>query len=219
MSRNRERRRPRRTGGARRKPQRRAKAAIITLTILAIGAGAAVLIRERSPSDTPARDAENTGGRWGSVPANMTPDDAFRRGVELEAAGRYREALPLLESVARSDAAPWFVHDAYAAALHKYAMLTWSPEQPRAAPRTSFERMQIAKESLEHFQKAVELLANDVERATVLWARGQVYNTWGFPWEAYTDFRAASTVDSSLRRHLDVYREAMRNTIDNNELW
>src|SRR5205085_4087644 len=73
-------------------------------------------------------------------------------------------------------------------------------------PRSSFERIALAREALGSCRQGLALATTPRQRSEAATLVGFVHEVWGFPYDAYLTYRAAANTDPSFgeaRSHLD----------------
>jgi hypothetical protein len=200
--------RPRTPRGVRNGPRRSGRIAWLAAAALAVVAVLWWGLHRTNPAHAPIEVSAGT-TPWGDVPAGLGAPEAYARGSDLSTAGRYVEALPLFHHAAAAQAAPWFVHLDYASVIHQYAMLPWNADHPRVAPRASLERIRAMQAALAELERSTPPGGSAADQAERPSRRARVFNTWGFPWDALQDFRAAGRADSARRNIVAQYERSL----------
>jgi tetratricopeptide (TPR) repeat protein len=143
----------------------------------------------------------------------LLPYDSLKalanRVIALQAQGRYGESLPGARALLRQHAlhgklVPEMLAD-YARMLNNAAF-----EAGARAPRSSFERIGLEREALEQCQRALAEAKTPRERAEAVTLVGMVHEAWGFPYDAYLTYRAATKMDPTYAEARDHYDGFLR---------
>ena len=134
----------------------------------------------------------------------LSGEEAHEQAVALGNAGRHQQSLPYFRRVVAEMQDEWLAHENYSSALYNGAQesrVHLGLEGP--ATRSSLERIAMALESLHENDAAESLAQSPGDRATVIYQRGQSFQTWGFPVEALAEYRRAMALapdDANLAR-------------------
>jgi len=139
-------------------------------------------------------------------------ETASRRVFELVRAKRWFESLPYYRHIVAQPGANWLAHFDYGTVLHNASVET-RPRSGLLSPltRSSFERVAMMRDALEHYDRALALAPESADRAVILAGRAHDLNAWGFPWDAMTDYRRAAALDPRWREHAAYYERVLRN--------
>ena len=172
------------------RPRRRPRALLALLAAAALAVAGLAAVRF-----LPARRAPRA-----ARPSEALPDsvrrlgwqEVYLRAAALVNAGRSGESLPLFRHALSFAAAPALVHRDYSAALYN-ATLEGGLRRGVAclATRSSLERVAMTLEALAELDVAERLVPTAEERALVHATRAHHLVTWGMPWDALVEFRAA----------------------------
>lgn len=181
------------------------------LAIMALGLIAWLIVRPQLAS----RGAESAASGASTGPAAaMTPQAAYETGLRLAQSGHHEASLPYYRrALEGKPITAWVVHYNYGGALYNVG-LEVRDRRGVAVPvtRSSIERVAMMRDALAELDIAERLTINTHDRAIVIRARGERFQIWGFPWDAFVQLRQAQWTDS-LRRELgglaDAYMEVL----------
>ena len=159
---------------------------------------------------------------WGSIPTLPHPaerlpiEEVATTALALHQAGRAGESLPYFRRLVRELGNDWRVHNDYSAALHNAA------QEGRArlgkvdpVARSSYERVQMERESLKELALAERLAPTALDSVTVIISRAQRFQTWGFPLDALREVErtrrlapASRSVPAYVEQVLSLLRSA-----------
>lgn len=131
--------------------------------------------------------------------ATMTPQAAYETALRLSRDGQHQESLAYyrraLAGPQRAEN-PWPIHFNYGAALYNVGLQVRGLRGvPVPVVRSSIERVALMREALVQLDIAQQLARTPGDRATVMHARGERFEVWGFPWEAFILMRQAQWTD------------------------
>jgi len=142
--------------------------------------------------------------------AALSPEAAYETALRHSRAGRHEESLPFYRrALTGSPENPWVVHYNFGGALYNVG-LEVRQRHGVAVPvvRSSIERVALMREALVELDIAERLAITPRDRATVIRARGERFQIWGFPWEGFVLLRQAQWTDpasTELGRIADGY--------------
>lgn len=143
------------------------------------------------------RDAERSDER--DALTAMTPQAAYESALRLSQDGHHLESLPYYRRALRGPQRvenPWPIHFNYGAALYNVGLQVRALRGvPVPVVRSSIERVALMREALAQLDTAQLLARTPGDRATVMHARGERFEVWGFPWEAFILMRQAQWTD------------------------
>jgi hypothetical protein len=146
--------------------------------------------------------------------ATMSPETAYLTALRFSKAGRHEESLPYYrQAVKGSPGDAWMAHYNFGGALYNVGLEVQERHGiPVPVVRSSIERVALMRESLAELETAERLALTPRDRATVLRARGERFQVWGFPWEGFVLLRRAQWTDTTrpeLERIADSYGAAL----------
>jgi hypothetical protein len=174
---------------------------------LALLALAAVLIHyaleSRRAASTPGPDV-----------SRMDPNIAYQQAIHISTLRDWRASLPYYQrAMAGQPGREWRPHFNYALVLNNLTLqFTTRAGQQVSTTRSSAERIRFGRAALDEFWTAVQLAPDGATRAKILSLRANMMVLWGFPWEAFASYRAASHEDSTrtdLRQRGDQFLALM----------
>jgi hypothetical protein len=147
---------------------------------------------------------------------HMDPVAAYQRALHFSTQREWRAALPYYRRA--MEGAPgrdWRPHFNYALVLNDLTLqFTTRAGQQVPATRSSAERVRLGSAALDEFWQAIQLAPDGATRAKILALRANMLVLWGFPWEAFATYRAATHADSTredLRARGDQFLALMQN--------
>ena len=147
-------------------------------------------------------------------PALMEPAAAYEEAVRISQQRDWLGSLPYYRrGMQGAPAREWRAHFNYALVLNNIT-LQFASRAGQQVPltRSSTERIQYGRAAMEEFWAAVQLAPDGATRAKILSLRANMMVLWGFPWEAFATYRAASHEDSTrtdLRQRGDQFLALM----------
>jgi hypothetical protein len=157
------------------------------------------------------RPRGNGSGTGGDI-ASMSGEAAYQTALRLSRAGRHEESLPYYRQ-AVSGGAPraWAVRYNYGGALYNAGLEVRQRDGVDVpAVRSSIERVALMREALAQLDAAEQLAPTPADRATVMRARGERFQMWGFPWEGFVMLRRAQRTDPGRPELVRVANVAQR---------
>ena len=179
--------------GVRKPPRRpgRPRAAVLAVWVAAAAIAAiATWIARRGPAPPPstARGTANVALPLDSLLALAA------RVQAMQQAGRYTASLPGTRVLMRQHELRGrlvaAMYTDYARILNNAAF-----EIDDEASRSSVERVALEREALGATERALEMARTQRERAEALAVAGRVHEVWGFPYDAFVEYRAALAAD------------------------
>ena len=145
---------------------------------------ALVLGRERS-----RRGAEDPA-------AAFDPAAALREGTRLGSGGDYARSLPYLKRAARADPGSWEARFNLASSLANTALQV-RRHLGRNEPvlRSSVERVAMLGEAERELDTALNGARTPHEAALAMWAKANLYQSWGLPLDALASARRAQELE------------------------
>lgn len=186
---------------------KRAKPTVLVPLALTALAGVLILVAIQSRRASP--DAQ-------AVIERMDPVAANQRAIEICGTHDWRAALPYFRRALEGPPGrEWRTHFNYAIVLNNLTLQFASRAgQQVTATRSSAERIELGRASLDEFWQAVRLAPDGATRAKIFAFRANMLVLWGFPWEAFATYRAAWQADSTrtdLRSRGDQFLALMQN--------
>lgn len=192
------RRPPSRSSGRRRPPRRGPRWALILAALIAAGGAHWLYRRATSPPLLPP----------GPTSA-LSAEEANARAIELAHAGHHLEAIPYFRRVVAQDPGSWTAHENLAGALGNGAQQARTRfGKDEISTRSSVERVAMMRESIAETEAAARLAPTPGSRAVALFEHGRGLQTWGFPIEALTFFRAAARLAPQRADMIETLRRA-----------
>ncbi len=164
---------------------------LVAVVVVAAGLLAWLALRPRLAPRGP-----DTAGNTGPAAA-MTPPTAYATALRLSQAGRHEESLLYYRrALTGAPQNPWVVHYNYGGALYNVGLEVRDCHGV-AVPtvRSSIERVALMREALGELDVAERLATTARDRAMVMRARGERFQIWGFPWDAFVQLRQAQWTD------------------------
>jgi tetratricopeptide (TPR) repeat protein len=129
----------------------------------------------------------------------LDPVVAYQRALHFSTHGEWRAALPYYRrAMEGSPGREWRPHFNYALVLNDLTLqFTTRAGQQVPATRSSAERVRLGSAALDEFWQAIQLAPDGATRAKILALRANMLVLWGFPWEAFATYRAATHADST----------------------
>lgn len=177
---------------------------VLPLALLAI---AAVLIHY-------ALEGQRAATTRGPDVSRMDPNAAYQQAIHISTLRDWRASLPYYRrAMAGQPGREWRPHFNYALVLNNLTLqFTTRAGQQVSTTRSSAERIRFGRAALDEFWTAVQLAPDGATRAKILSLRANMMVLWGFPWEAFASYRAASHEDSTrtdLRQRGDQFLALM----------
>jgi tetratricopeptide (TPR) repeat protein len=173
--------------GAKRPARSFARSVLMPIAMLALAAGLAAV----------ALQARRAGERAQPSLERMDPVAAYQQALHLSYQKRWRESLPYYQrALEGAPGREWRPHFNHGIVLNDLTLqFTTRAGQQVSATRSSAERARLANAALDEFWRAVQLAPDGATRAKILALRANMLVLWGFPWEAFSTFRAAQQAD------------------------
>ena len=134
----------------------------------------------------------------------MDASTAYATGVALAKRDDYRLSLPYLRRARALRGDLWQIHADYASALMNSIGERRSRRGvPRAATRSSYERVSTVLEAQRDLDEAERLAARREDMTRVLQLRAQTCQHWGLDWNAFDEFGRAQRVEPGRREWRD----------------
>ena len=147
--------------------------------------------------------------------AHLSQEAAYDSGLKLGRAGRHEESLPYYRRALAGGSEPtWAAHFNYAVSLYNVGFEVREVHGvAMPATRSSIERVALMRAALAQLDTAEMLATSPGDKATVLKGRGERFEIWGLPWDAFMQLRKAEWADPSqpaLRQSSESYLMVLR---------
>ena len=127
----------------------------------------------------------------------MNLEQAYAAAERLVGSRRHLESLPYFERlIVLVPADEWALRHDYANALQGASLEGRAAlGLPMRATRSSLESVELMRRALAEMDRAQALARSPRAAATVHLSRARQLGVWGFPWDAWSEARAAADAD------------------------
>jgi len=138
-------------------------------------------------------------GTRGPDAGRMDPEAAYLKAVRVSQQRDWLSSLPYYRrAIEGAPSRQWRVHFNYGLVLSNITLqFVVRAGQQVTLTRSSADRIRYGRAALDEYWAAVQLAPDGATRAKILALRANMMVLWGFPWEAFASYRAASHEDST----------------------